>query len=133
MKLISGMAGGGVSRVQGCSGGGLLLQQLYLLIIVSVVSLRRKTGGRRVLVLEEQSRLRCQLARTYTPLSDVQRLTPQRDNTLEQRQKKTFLMTLDEAAINFGLRGVIPPKRSYSALKSHELLVDLRGYVIQEI
>lgn len=40
MKLIPGMAGAGVNRVQDCSG-----DVLYLLIIVSVVFLRRKTGG----------------------------------------------------------------------------------------
>lgn len=42
MKLIRGMAGGGVNRVQGCSGG-----VLHLLIIMSVVFLQRKTGGQR--------------------------------------------------------------------------------------
>lgn len=39
MKLIRGMAGGGVNRALGCSGG-----VLYLLIIMSAVFLRRKTG-----------------------------------------------------------------------------------------
>lgn len=42
MKLIRGMAGDGVNRVQDCSGG-----VLGLLIIMFVVFLRRKTGGSR--------------------------------------------------------------------------------------
>lgn len=96
MKLISGMGGGGVNRVHGCSGG-----VLYVLVIMSVVFLRRKTGGRG-LALEEQSRLRCQLANTYTPLSHFQCLTPQQDSTLEQRDRKkdTFTLVIKRRSIS---------------------------------
>lgn len=90
-----------------------------------------ENGG---LALEKQSRLRCQLANTYAPVSDFQRLTPHQDNTLEQTEtEKRHFYSLDKAAINFGLRDVIPPKFCYSALESHERLVDLCGDAIQNL